>query len=523
MQDFRQASSRDSDDDFFVQTEDGAEDNLAPERFRKVSMGHGGKSVTINESQNGKVESSGNTQPSTTQNSKIYRTHLLPDEVGRLPALPDFSNFKCSDIWILIRFGLEFITRNGQTTYKAPIPPTSDVNELEYISALHQCSSMAEIRQDCSISADEIATFLKSRHGLCVDPEIVRKIILQDGLTADKNDDEKGKDMSGGTMDLVELTSALLIPNLLRLRRAHIDAKRIDAAQGKAKLLLQSPTSTNSTASVDFVKKGKAPLSDDVNILKDALALMLEDCTGDATPKTLDENLVRDMLCGYGEVALAQDDELVREMVAVAKHTLDSSQSQDPGDALLDFDAFVAALTSDVSRQYDPVRETRRSTNFEDVWFHSIREKRAGTVFRETDIDEEMCVEDYIAQLHEDRFHETMRCCQKKQDDDSPESQDMGAVVDKDAKKMTLNRVFTSPSVDTSADTFRTRTQVVFVWIAFVLFYVAYLFAGFGGRGIDVEACRQQDPETKEWATTTAAIVCVSGGRLMIFMRYDIF
>eukprot|EP00957_Ditylum_brightwellii_P013196 996311-Ditylum_brightwellii.AAC.1 len=109
----------------------------------------------------------------------VRRSRLLPDEVTRLPSLPDFSNFKCTDVFRLINFGLQFITRNGQTTYRCPIPPTSDVNELEYISALHQCTSMAELRQCCSISSDEIANFLKSRHGLSVSPEVVRTFILK--------------------------------------------------------------------------------------------------------------------------------------------------------------------------------------------------------------------------------------------------------------------------------------------------------------------------------------------------------
>ena len=79
---------------------------------------------------------------------------------------------------------------------------------MEYISALHQCGSMAEIRQDCSIRSNEIATFLKSRHGLCVAPEVVRKFILQDGLTADK-DDEDDEDALAPDSD----GSDLIVPN----------------------------------------------------------------------------------------------------------------------------------------------------------------------------------------------------------------------------------------------------------------------------------------------------------------------
>ena len=289
-----------SSDDYFADNPAGDEDALAPSRYRKSSE-TSLKISAAEEAKSPKNKSGGG--------SSLSAPTYFSDEANRLPPLPDFSKgFQCGHISSLIRFGLEFITRNGQTTYKAPIPPTSDINELEYISALHQCGSMAEIRQDCSIRSNEIATFLKSRHGLCVAPEVVRKFILQDGLTADKDDEEDaapdsdGSDGAGGVMDLVELTSALIIPNLLRLRRKHMDKTQLSGATS-------SPSVPNATS--DKV----LPLLDNTAMLKDILALMLEDCTGDATPKPLDEELVRDLLNGYGEGALAQDRQLVREMV----------------------------------------------------------------------------------------------------------------------------------------------------------------------------------------------------------------
>uniref|UniRef100_A0A7S4VN57 Uncharacterized protein n=1 Tax=Ditylum brightwellii TaxID=49249 RepID=A0A7S4VN57_9STRA len=404
----------------------------------------------------------------------VRRSRLLPDEVTRLPSLPDFSNFKCTDVFRLINFGLQFITRNGQTTYRCPIPPTSDVNELEYISALHQCTSMAELRQCCSISSDEIAHFLKSRHGLSVSPEVVRTFILKDGFTADK-DDEGGSSGEGGAgqMDLVELVAALIIPNLLSIRRKHLDSKRLNGANDKSRRLLSSFRAST--------KKETAKCEDDIYILKDIVMLMIEDCTGDATPKPLDEQLVRDILNGFGEGALAEDDELVKCMVEVAldghhfSSSKNSSMNIEATPPLLDLDTFVTALTSDVSGQYDPGRESRRSTNFEDVWFHAKGDDDSNS-FRL--LDEEMAVGDYVTALHEERARDGIPCCRKKSNNKAVDSANMSArqlYIQKE-KGMVATRVLTDPAVDYSADTFRTRFQVVFLWISLVLFYVSYLF-----------------------------------------------
>lgn len=528
--------SSDADDHFFAsQNSDDAEDHLAPSRYRKITsnsqldVSGSGDGTTSSLEKGTSVRTKGAVAANGSSAAGIF-----PDEVDRLPSLPDFSKgIKCSHLPALIRFGLEFITRNGQTTYKAPIPPTSDINELEYISALHQCSSMAELRQDCSIHSDEIATFLKSRHGLCVAPEVVRKFILQDGLTADKDDEEEaqakaaapglesdGNDGAGGVMDLVELTSALIIPNLLRLRRKYVDKTQLSGAHSKAKKMLASPRALGKYGSF-LVSDEALPVLDNTDMLKDILALMLEDCTGDATPKPLDEDLVRDLLNGYGEGALAHDDQLVREMVDVAKAGSSPSlevqvgNEATPAAAFLDLGAFVEALTSDVARKYDPGRENRRSTNFDDVWYHSVQEAKevggrtfgraSDTEFRNED-EEANTVNSYMTKLNEDTLMDTVQLCNRKeekgveeiptQDTLSPRSaalsiSNASAAICKTIQ-LSVRRIFTGQAVDYTVDTFRTRFQVVFVWMAFAVFYVGYLF-GNGGGTFQAEQCQQSD------------------------------
>ena len=68
---------------------------------------------------------------------------------------------------------------------------------------------MSGLRMDCSIRAEEISVYLRSRHGLCVEPALVRSAVLRDGLAA--GGDGPRSPGKPGMLDLVELTAALLI------------------------------------------------------------------------------------------------------------------------------------------------------------------------------------------------------------------------------------------------------------------------------------------------------------------------
>ena len=63
-------------------------------------------------------------------------------DVDRGAAAPPRTGRPIQDLIALVRFSVNFIVRNGQLCHKTPIPPPSDVAELEYVSALHQCSNM---------------------------------------------------------------------------------------------------------------------------------------------------------------------------------------------------------------------------------------------------------------------------------------------------------------------------------------------------------------------------------------------
>ena len=116
--------------------------------------------------------------------------------------------------------------------FEQPIGPVGDVNELEYISALHQ-SDKTEIRRDASIrgtlllpvapfltttkhitAAEDIRSFLASRYGIVVTDEQVEQTILHGLGGGDVDGDQE-------VLDLMELVACLQIPVLLKAAQQH--------------------------------------------------------------------------------------------------------------------------------------------------------------------------------------------------------------------------------------------------------------------------------------------------------------
>ena len=104
----------------------------------------------------------------------------------------------------------------GNLEFQRPIGPHADVEELLYISALHQSSQ--EINKDASISSDDIKHYLVSRHGIRASADVVNHVILS-GFQNDS------------TLDLVELVTLLFIPQLNKIANAEIRLTAASAAK----------------------------------------------------------------------------------------------------------------------------------------------------------------------------------------------------------------------------------------------------------------------------------------------------
>ncbi|KAG7356326.1 hypothetical protein IV203_001012 [Nitzschia inconspicua] len=210
--------------------------------------------------------------------------------------------------------------------FERPVGASADLKELEYISALHQTCS-TKLRQDASITAADIRLFLRSRYGILVDEEELQKTVIS-GLG--------GGDSAEEIIDLMEVVCMLLIPTLLKASRVETDD--------------------------DFHLSKDLPegvIPPEPDLIKNVLTMMLEDVTGDATSKPLNERLVASLFEAYGEMDLAKDSSLHKAMIQAANPTGREN-------AKLDVNTFSSGLVTDI-QEYDLKNETRTTCNLEDV------------------------------------------------------------------------------------------------------------------------------------------------------------
>ncbi len=209
--------------------------------------------------------------------------------------------------------------------FDRPIGAQADIKELEYISALHQSGS--SLRADGSIRDEDIKAYLRSRFGIEVSLEEVRKTILQ-GLG--------GSDDEGEVIDLMELTAIIIIP-----------------------LLLKAATLTRG----EDLPPNVVPPTE--KILETGAKIILHDVAGlqPNTPQPLTPEFLQRMLIMYGETKMAQDDNLIREMIEAAS----SGSSTDEIPVEFNAKSFAEGLTKDV-QLYNVANEVRISSSIQDIF-----------------------------------------------------------------------------------------------------------------------------------------------------------
>lgn len=244
--------------------------------------------------------------------------------------------------------------------FERPVGASADVSELEYISALHQTCDK-QVRQDCSITAADIAVFLRSRYGVLVDEEEVMGTIIA-GLG--------GGDHNNEIIDLMEIVSIQLIPTILK------SAQQLVVPSASSETASESRAATHPSSS-----QTDSLVQPEPDLLKRVLTMMLEDVTGDATPKQLNKELLTKIFRAYGEMDLAEDEALQEQMIAAA------GQEQ----PLLDLATFARVLTYDIE-EYDVRNELRCTTNFDDVLL--IQAGKDLESKRRFDISRELTLED---------------------------------------------------------------------------------------------------------------------------------
>jgi len=139
--------------------------------------------------------------------------------------------------------------------FRRPVGANRDLKELEYISALQQ-TQPGDLRSDGSIRDVDISMFLSSRYGVNVTPaEVTENLlpglagthaeVLADFAKKKESSNKKGgsdkekEESAGGTIDLAELVSVLLMPALVKIASSSKDrpaANNDDKGKCEAKL-----------------------------------------------------------------------------------------------------------------------------------------------------------------------------------------------------------------------------------------------------------------------------------------------
>jgi len=219
-------------------------------------------------------------------------------------------------------------------SFQRPKGAAADLRELEYVSALQQTQNGA-VRKDGSIQDVDIQLFLKSRYGIEVSIEDVRRLLM-------------GGFGDGDVIDLSELTAMLLIPTLVKA------------------------VSSKQESSVLYPEPG---------LIQNVLDMILRDVTGSSNPPKLTVSLLRELLLAYGEEEMSNDMGLLRDMMNVAGNEGD------------DFDvvAFSRALTSDIML-YNVENEVSLTTNYRDVMESTDPSEKTEelSVYKSTESDDEV-------------------------------------------------------------------------------------------------------------------------------------
>ena len=246
--------------------------------------------------------------------------------------------------------------------YTKPVGATADLRELEYISALHQTGKT--LRRDGSIKTDDIAKFLMSRYGIKVTEEEVTETIAKGFGGGDLSEED------GDTLDLVEMTAMMLVPTLLKaemsLHRDHLIQEMIksgkqvlnegdegeimpDSSIKDSEFHIQKSGRKEAWASLNKTRalKGEDRWPD-ADLISFVLRMILADVTGDAEPKPMTKELLKKIFLFYEEHEVAENEDLLEEMIAVASAMKDADEEcKDP---MFDEFTFAHCLTDDVRR-----------------------------------------------------------------------------------------------------------------------------------------------------------------------------
>ena len=321
-----------------------------------------------------------------------------------------------------------------------------------------------------------------SRYGIKVTEDQVRNIIFSDlaGGSADEN-----------CIDITEVVAILIIPFLRKLV--------MNSAHGESILQTLSNPNQNQTFS-NYEREAlanKYTLQEfDRTIIEKVLSIILTDVTGSIEPQLLTKDMLMQIFLAYDEHDLAHDEALLSDMIAMAVGGAE-------GRAFLDVDSFSRGLASDL-KLYDPTKETRFSTHYEDVFGYS------GKVGGEPPSRNQPRV--LLPHGDDSEFFDASNGQQES----------------------TFTEVFTLSQIDFQADSFRDKTHYLLAWLATSSAFYSYVLLNTGilnFYGIDVCAIENRQmfrcdllKSCASWLTLMAVMFGIVAPYVMILsLGNDIF
>lgn len=369
-------------------------------------------------------------------------------------------------------------------TFARRVGPYADTKELEYISSLHQ-TGRKYLRQDGTINGKDVRHFLRSRHGIQVDLEVVDRAVIQELAgtapvspamkkseqaltTIAEGDDDSDKGLKTKSsdednpdnqevdeddeprMDLCQVLALLLIPFL---RGGNPDGEDQETVGKAVDIAMNTIWAELRAHSIHVEESGK-----DEGVLV-----------------TMD--FLREIMDMFGEFNLP--DEILQEMIDTAS----GNKNQNPPQFYMTKASFLQAMTADTQLWKTSV-DHNMSTHYDDA-----RLARDAKLLLAPEPSDEP-VEDPAP---------------RKSSDDK----DKNGVTN---SALPFEKMYTASNIDNSADTYRSTVWFALVWTSTVWIYMAYI-SGFNHKIEKIEGCDNEFGcdialAILNWMTIALSLMC---------------
>lgn len=387
--------------------------------------------------------------------------------------------------------------------FDRPIGAQADLNELEYVSTLHQTSPA--LRANATVSALDITRYLKSRYGIIAEDETIQELVLGlgGGPVSLKIDEEevgdsgydeeessgkkkksiklkkrKKKDedpMNHIFLDLAQLMTIITMPTIARAAHEWRLKQDRDVQSSDMRLSQYDSMAANHKDFDDefsqYARRSKKAPSEDKepsnwryslrpmpknmihHVLKMVLAPIVEEegRSGESQYSKdedgnymLSRSLLKALLMAHGEIDRAQDSELIDAMLELAD-----------GSPVLDQATWVRLLSSDLDLWKVESEDDKGTTEFFDVFQYESHRKKAfqaasGEVVSNADGD--------------------MQYEAGEQEDEQVKETALVGVTTRP-----INQIRIASYIDFAVDSQRSVTFVVFAWVFYILTSLTYV------------------------------------------------